>query len=107
MFNQLFFGPKWKDGESYRLNAITAVSIDNGDIQILDKNTLLEKVNKDTLVQRLHDHVHSGVSSTVLRKNLILNGVDYWLSSPAFGIGAGQYNYYSSQGKNKYPVESL
>ena len=107
LMNDVFLGPKWKDGEKYRLNSLTAVQIDGNDIKVIPTDTLLNQVSEDTIIKRLHDQVYSSMGSFELRKNLILNGIDYWKQKPITGIGAGQYSYYNAQGKNQYPVEKL
>jgi len=45
--------------------------------------------------------------SGVIRKNLIMNGYDFFIESKMMGVGAGNYKSYIQQGKGKYPTDSI
>jgi teichuronic acid biosynthesis protein TuaE len=45
--------------------------------------------------------------SSVLRKNLIMNGYDFFIESKGMGVGAGNYMSYTQQGKGKHETDGI
>jgi teichuronic acid biosynthesis protein TuaE len=45
--------------------------------------------------------------SSVLRKNLVFNGCDYFIESKGMGVGAGNYMSYTRAGKGKHETDGI
>jgi len=64
------------------------------------------RVNEDIVKQTIlipDDHL----PSTLLRKNLILNGYDFFIQSRGLGVGAGNYKPHINQGDGKYETQGI
>lgn len=105
--NQIFLGPKYKNGEKYRLNGISMIERQDGKLKIVSVQNHLTKKEKNELIADLDSiNTKSPTGSVNLRKNLILNGIDFIKSAPIVGIGPGGYAQKCKAKQNSYFVHT-
>lgn len=86
--NTLFFGPKYEKSAIYRLNGVQLINQVKGKTEVISAKEKLSKSEQKQVIAYL-DSVNSKnpEGATNLRKNLILNGIDFIKSAPVFGLG--------------------
>jgi len=109
LVNPLFFGPKYQNSAQYRLNEISLIEKDSND-QILNVVKAREKLSPKDQAQLIIylDSVRTKnpSNSTNIRKNLILNGLDFIKIKPIFGLGPGGYEDKMLEKKHRYYVNN-
>ena len=90
--NTLFFGPKYKNSANYRLNGVQIVNQKNGKMEVISAKEKLSKSEQNQVIAYLDSaNTKSPEGATNLRKNLILNGIEFIKSAPVFGLGPGGF----------------
>jgi hypothetical protein len=90
--NTLFFGPKYENAANYRLNGVQIVNQKNGKMKVISVKEKLSKLEQNQVIKYLDSvNTKSPEGSINLRKNLILNGIDFIKSAPIFGLGPGGF----------------
>ncbi|MBU3658295.1 MAG: O-antigen ligase family protein [Flavobacteriales bacterium] len=90
--NTLFFGPKYENSANYRLNGVQIVNQKNGKLEVISAKEKLSKSEQNQVIQYLDSvNTKSPENAPNLRKNLILNGIDFIKSAPIFGLGPGGF----------------
>jgi hypothetical protein len=90
--NSLFFGPKYENAANYRLNGVQIVNQKNGKMEVISAKEKLSKSEQNQVIKYLDSvNTKSPEGSINLRKNLILNGIDFIKSAPIFGLGPGGF----------------
>lgn len=90
--NTLFFGPKYENSANYRLNGVQIVNQKNGKLEVISAKEKLSKSEQNKVIQYLDSvNTKSPENAPNLRKNLILNGIDFIKSAPIFGLGPGGF----------------
>lgn len=107
IFNPLFLGPKFKNSTDYRINSISLLKEENNHLKIVPAKNALDNTQQEKLTNYL-DSVNSKSpeGSMNLRKNLILNGIDFIKSAPILGIGPGGFADKISSSKPNYFVHT-
>lgn len=108
LVNPLFFGPKFQDSDQYRLNEISLVEKDSNDlINVVKAREKLSKQDQAKLINYLDSvRTKNPSNSTNIRKNLILNGLDYIIAKPFFGLGPGGYEDKILENNHRYYVNN-
>ena len=105
--NQLFLGPKYKNGANYRLNGISIIEEKNNQLKVVTAKESLSKSKQGKVIQYLDSvNTQSPDGSSNLRKNLILNGIDFIKSAPILGIGPGGFAFKLKNNQQKYYVHT-
>jgi hypothetical protein len=105
--NPLFFGPKYKDGPNYRLNGVSVIEENNKQLSVLTAKEALAKAEQKKVIRYLDSiNTQNPDGSANLRKNLVLNGIDFIKSEPIFGIGPGGFARKLKQKEQKYYVHT-
>ncbi|MFM7682095.1 MAG: O-antigen ligase family protein [Bacteroidota bacterium] len=103
--NRIFLGPKYENGANYRLNGVSLIEKRDGRINVVSAKDQLSKKEQKMLIDELDSiNTKSPIGSTNLRKNLILNGIDFIQSAPILGIGPGGYAQKCKAKQNNYFV---
>ena len=98
-FNPVYWGPIWKNGKEYKLNAIMGIIDFNGKPQFIPSDSLVKQYGKEKILLAMDTFELQGKSnSNLTRKNLLLNGAWMIQQHPIMGLGPGQYSWYT---KNK------
>lgn len=101
----VFYGPKYKNPASYRLNAIEFLVKENSEYRVVRAVDTLSAVEQKRAIQSLDSlAAQDPERSTNLRKNLILNGIDFIKDEPIFGIGPGGYHNRLASGNYKHYI---
>ena len=101
-FNSIFLGPLWKNGRDYKLNSIQVISENNGKPVFSSPDSLIKVIGKEKVLKAYEKYeMHGKLSSIFIRKNLLLNGIFLTKEHPLFGVGPGQYSWYTI--KNNVP----
>ena len=66
----------------------------------------MENTNIDTIKKTTLNH-EKKLPSNIIRKNLILNGYDFFKESKGLGVGAGNYMKYIQLGKGEYETDGV
>ena len=109
LVNPLFFGPKYQDSDQYRLNEISLIEKDSNDhiINVVKAREKLSQQDQAQLIEYLDSvRTKNPSNSTNIRKNLILNGLDYIMAKPIFGLGPGGYEDKMLENKHRYYVNN-
>jgi hypothetical protein len=105
--NTLFFGPKYENSANYRLNGIQLVNQENGKIAVISAKEKLSKSEQNQVIAYLDSvNTKSPEGATNLRKNLILNGIDFIKSAPVFGIGPGGFALKIKRNEHKHFIHT-
>ncbi|MFY7669086.1 MAG: O-antigen ligase family protein [Crocinitomicaceae bacterium] len=105
--NRIFLGPKYENGANYRLNGVSLIEKREGRINVVSAKDQLSKKEQKMLIDELDSiNTKSPTGSVNLRKNLILNGIDFIQSAPILGIGAGGYAQNCKAKQNNYFVHT-
>ena len=120
LVNPIFFGPKFKNSAQYRLNEINIIEKDSlGKINVVKAREKLSKKDQSELVSHMDSvRTKDPGNSKNIRRNLILNGLDYIRMNPILGLGPGGYeertiekeqkNYVGRQiSPHNFPVEVI
>lgn len=90
--NSLFYGPKYENSAKYRLNGVQLVNQKNGKLEVILAKEKLSKSEQNQVITYLDSvNTKSPEGAVNLRKNLILNGIDFFKSAPIFGVGPGGF----------------
>ena len=90
--NTLFFGPKYENSANYRLNGVQIVNKEKGKMEVISAKEKLSKSEQNQVIAYLDSaNTKSPEGAANLRKNLILNGIDFVKSAPIFGLGPGGF----------------
>lgn len=109
LVNPLFFGPKFQDSNQYRLNEISLIEKDSNDrlINVVKAREKLSPEDQAQLIIYLDSvRTKNPSNSTNIRKNLILNGLDFIKTKPIFGLGPGGYEDKLLENKHRYYVNN-
>lgn len=105
--NRIFLGPKYENGENYRLNGVSMIAKKDGKLTVFSAKDQLSAKDQKMLIAELDSiNTKSPTGSVNLRKNLILNGIDFIKSAPILGIGPGGYAQKCKSKQNKYFVHT-
>ena len=105
--NTLFFGPKYENSANYRLNGVQIVNQDEGKIEMISAKEQLSKSEQNQVIAYLDSiNTKSPEGATNLRKNLILNGIDFIKSAPVFGIGPGGFALKIKRNEHKHFIHT-
>jgi hypothetical protein len=85
-----FYGPMFNNSINYRLNEIKFIKKDanNFEIYSISKNCTQ---SEQKIISAKLDSLEISDGSIAIRKNLILNGLEFIKEKPIFGIGPGNY----------------
>jgi hypothetical protein len=107
-FNSIFLGPLWKNGRDYKLNSIQVISQKNGKPVFSGPDSLIKVIGKEKVLKAYDKYeMHGKLSSIFIRKNLLLNGFFLTTKHPFFGIGPGQYSWYTINNKVPYVTGTI
>ncbi len=88
----MFIGPKYKDGNKYRINELKVLSNENTTWKITDARDTLNIFEQKQVINQIDSLAKNNPSnSNNLRKNLIFNGLELIKMYPIFGSGPGGY----------------
>lgn len=105
--NTLFFGPKYENSANYRLNGVQFVNQEKGKMVVISAKEKLSKSEQNQVIAYLDSvNTKSPEGATNLRKNLILNGIDFIKSAPVFGIGPGGFALKIKRKEHKYFIHT-
>jgi hypothetical protein len=105
--NHIFLGPKYENGANYRLNGVSMIEKKDDKLTVVSAKDYLSKKEQLALIEELDSiNTKSPAGSVNLRKNLILNGIDFIKSAPVLGIGPGGYAQKCKKKQNKYFVHT-
>jgi hypothetical protein len=105
--NHIFLGPKYENGANYRLNGVSMIEKKDDKLTVVSAKDYLSKKEQLALIEELDSiNTKSPAGSVNLRKNLILNGIDFIKSAPVLGIGPGGYAQKCKTKQNKYFVHT-
>lgn len=105
--NPLFLGPKYKNSANYRLNGVSIVKENNNQIKVVSAKESLTKSKQEKVIQYLDSmNTKSPDGSSNLRKNLILNGIDFIKSAPILGVGPGGFAFKLKHNQQKHYVHT-
>jgi hypothetical protein len=105
--NSLFFGPKYENSANYRLNGVQIVNQEKGKIEVISAKEKLSKSEQNQVIAYLDSvNTKSPEGATNLRKNLILNGIDFIKSAPIFGIGPGGFALKIKRNEHKHFIHT-
>ena len=105
--NTLFFGPKYENSANYRLNGVQIVNQDEGKIEVISAKEQLSKSEQNQVIAYLDSvNTKSPEGATNLRKNLILNGIDFIKSAPVFGLGPGGFALKIKRNEHKHFIHT-
>jgi hypothetical protein len=105
--NRIFLGPKYENGANYRLNGVSMIAKKDGKLTVFSVKDQLSAKDQKMLIAELDSiNTKSPTGSVNLRKNLILNGIDFIKSAPILGIGAGGYAQKCKAKQNNYFVHT-
>jgi len=103
----LFYGPKFKNGANYRLNALSVVEKNGNNLTIKPvKDALSDKEQIEVISYLDSVNTKSPTGATNLRKNLILNGLEFIKEKPILGLGPGGYAIKCREKKVRYFVNT-
>lgn len=105
--NTLFFGPKYENSANYRLNGVQIVNQENGKMEVISAKEKLSKSEQNQVITYLDSaNTKSPEGATNLRKNLILNGIDFVKSAPVFGLGPGGFALKIKRNAHKHFIQT-
>ncbi len=105
--NPLFLGPKLKNGANYRLNAISVVENKGEKLMVKPAKEALSDKQQAQVISYLDSvNTKSPTGATNLRKNLILNGIDFIKEKPFLGLGPGGYSLKCKEKEVRHFVHS-
>jgi O-antigen ligase len=81
------------------LGPIITTQLATAKTSLRKNDVILNKENKPNIVLK------NKLDSYTVRKNLVLNGLQLYKSSPIFGVGPGQFRYLLGNFKTKYPID--
>lgn len=106
--NPLYYGPIWKNGSDYQLNAIEVPVERNGKLVFDGPDSLIARYGKDSLLEAYTGYErHGNMGSDVVRANLLRNGMQLIRNFPLTGIGPGQYIRFANSGLLHHPTGSV
>ena len=105
--NSLFFGPKYENSANYRLNGVQIVNQEKGKMEVIEAKEKLSESEQSQVIAYL-DSVNSKSpeGSVNLRKNLILNGIDFIKTAPVFGLGPGGFALKIKRNEHKHFIHT-
>lgn len=105
--NTLFFGPKYENSAIYRLNSVQIAKQKNGFMEVISAKKQLSKSEQNQVIGYLDSiNTKNPEGATNLRKNLILNGIDFIKSAPVFGLGPGGFALKIKRNDHKYFIHT-
>jgi len=105
--NSLFFGPKYGNSANYRLNGVQVVRNENGKTEVIAAKEILSIAEQNQVIKYLDSvNTKSPENSVNLRKNLILNGIDFIKSAPIFGLGSGGFTLKTKRNEHKHFIHT-
>jgi hypothetical protein len=105
--NSLFLGPKYENSANYRLNGVQIINQEKGKIEVISAKEQLSKLDQNQVIAYLDSvNTKSPEGATNLRKNLILNGIDFIKSAPVFGIGPGGFALKIKRNEHKHFIHT-
>ena len=105
--NTLFFGPKYKNAANYRLNGVQIVNQKNGKMEVISAKEKLSNLEQNQVIKYLDSvNTKSPEGSINLRKNLILNGIDFIKLAPIFGLGPGGFALKIKRNEHKHFIHT-
>lgn len=117
--NPIFIGPKYHKTADYRMNEYKTVTIENGQYKISDLKHDLNKSEQTAFIHFLDSANRSNPASSFnIRKNLLLNGLEFIKEAPLLGIGPGafrirhiednvKYDDYTVTSAHNFPIEVI
>jgi len=105
--NSLFIGPKYENSANYRLNGVQIVNQEKGKMEVIEAKEKLSESEQSLVISYL-DSVNSKSpeGSVNLRKNLILNGIDFIKTAPVFGLGPGGFALKIKRNEHKHFIHT-
>lgn len=105
----LFFGPKYGEGKSYRLNAVQQVDTVGGKLRIRSLKDVLSPSERNLVIDALDSaNVENPNGATNLRANLMLEGMEHVKKFPLTGSGPGGFRRLINKGgSNHYVAEHV
>lgn len=105
--NTLFFGPKYENSANYRLNGVQIVNQEKGKMEVISAKEQLSKLEQNQVIAYLDSvNTKSPEGAANLRKNLILNGIDFIKSAPVFGLGPGGFALKIKRNEHKHFIHT-
>ncbi len=105
--NTLFFGPKYENSANYRLNGVQIVNQEKGKMEVISAKEKLSKSEQNQVIAYLDSaNTKSPEGAANLRKNLILNGIDFIKSAPVFGLGPGGFALKIKRNEHKHFIHT-
>lgn len=90
--NPIFIGPRYQNGNQYRINEMVNVKIDSANVEILDVKTHYSLADQKRIYNALDSLEHNNpTNSQNVRKALMLNSFHFIKEAPFWGIGVGQF----------------
>lgn len=88
------------------LSLVVVIFLMNFDARFLYPDNLKDKKTKELYSPTLHGEFNISTSSVSIRKNLILNGVHFFVNSKTLGVGAGNFEAYMENDLWKYDTSN-
>ena len=106
--NEIFLGPKYENSKNYRINELSVINkTENGSYEVSKVKEKLSQKEQNKLINDLDSiNKNNPKKSFNIRKNLILNGLDFIKEKPFIGLGPGGYEQRCLLNKNNYFVAS-
>lgn len=93
--NPVFIGPRFKEMSSFDIKKATDINLASYEI----------KAGREPFRNEMDTTME--LSSNVVRKNLILNGLEFMKESPLTGIGPGQFRYRHAHNQKLLPTGTI
>jgi hypothetical protein len=105
--NSLFLGPKYENSANYRLNGVQIVNKEKGKMEVISAKEKLSKSEQNQVIAHLDSaNTKSPEGAANLRKNLILNGIDFIKSATVFGLGPGGFALKIKRNEHKHFIHT-
>lgn len=98
--NSFQLGPKYQDGEKYRINEMVDISLENGQVDVQPLQSKYSEAEQKRIILAMDSIIRTNPNqSTNIRQALIANSFAFIKEQPFFGIGPGQYYQRHMDGK--------
>ena len=96
----IFLGPIWKKRDDYILKSIVTVRLESGKPVFSPADSVASQVGMKEFTDAFNKYnTQNTMSSGVVRRHLIENGLFLIKQNPILGVGPGQYTHLSNVGK--------
>ncbi len=106
--NDVYIGPKYRHSEKYRINDLQVIEKENGRYKLYNVKDSLSELEQKRLIYQIDSAIMKDPDASVsLRKNLLLNGLEFIKSNPVLGIGPGEFRQKHERKETLYTTHTL